>query len=150
MKRFLKRILSQADLETISAKIAAVEKTTTGQIRICIRQRRHWRERKLTLHEVAVHEFHRLGMEHTKQRTGVLLLLLMSERKFQIVADKGIHEKVKEGTWDEVAGLMAKDFVAGNFCAGITGGINHIGEILTKHFPANGDKAQLPNDVVVD
>jgi len=146
--RFLKKYLSDEDLKTIAATIADVERTTNGQIRVSIRQRRHWRERKLTLHELAVQEFHRLGMQNTKHRTGVMILLLMSERKFHIVADRGIHEKVKDGTWESVAGEMAHHFKAGNFCEGICSGIREAGKILAAYFPKDGE-SELSNDVVV-
>ncbi len=149
MERFLKKYLSDADLDTIANTIAEVEKNTSGQIRICIRQRRHWRERKLSLHDLTVNEFHRMGMQLTKHRTGVLILLLISERKFHIVADRGIHEKVKDGTWEQIAGTIAKHFAAGNFCAGICNGIQEAGEVLAAHFPNDGGAQELPSTVEV-
>ena len=150
MRGFIKKYLSDDDLKTIAAKIAEVENTTNGQIRVSIRQRRHWREWKLSLHQLAVREFHRLGVQRTQHRTGVLILLLMSERKFHIVADEGIHAKVQEGTWDRIAASMGEHFKKGNFCKGICEGIGQAGNILAAHFPKEtGDRTELPNDVEI-
>lgn len=150
-KGFLKKYLSEADLAGIAAKIGEVEKTTSGEIRVCIRHRRHWRERKMSLHELAVHEFHRLKMHHTKERTGILIMLLFNERKFHIVADEGIHRKVEDGTWDRVAEGIAAHFKKGNFFQGICDGLESVGTVLSRHFPRQkGGENELPNKVEVD
>ena len=149
-KGFLKKYLSETDLAGIAAKIGEAEETTSGEIRISIRHRRHWRERKLSLHELAVREFHRLNMHGTRERNGVLILLLFSERKFHIVADEGVHGKVQDGTWDLIADGMASHFKQGNFCDGICEGISAVGEVLRRHFPPHtGDQNELPNEVSI-
>ena len=149
MKFLLRKYLTKEDLKLISAKIADVEHSTSGEIRVSVRHKRNWSERKFPLHEVALHEFTRLGMHKTKHRTGVLILLLMSERKFHIIADEGIHTKVEEGTWDRVAKTMAEHFKKGNFCKGICDAIGAVGATLIKHFPRRpDDRNELSNDVV--
>src|SRR5690242_15751416 len=95
-----KRILSDEDLRILSEKISEAETGTSGEIRVVVRHARHWKERSLTLHELALREFRRLNMHKTAGRTGVLILLLVSEKSFQIIGDEGIHAKVKEGTWE--------------------------------------------------
>ena len=146
---FSRRILSKEDLHAIAAKIAEVEETTSGEIRVVLRHRRHWGERKLTLHELGVTEFHRLGMQNTTDRHGVLIMLLLSERKFQIIADEGIHKKVEDGTWDKIAETISTHFRAGGFLKGLLEAVEDVGEVLSAHFPA-GEKGadQLPNDVI--
>ncbi len=148
--RLHKDIFSKADFEQISAKISEVEKSTSGEIRLSIRHGRNWNERKLSLHELALGEFHRLCMQNTKERTGVLILLLISEKKFHIVADEGIHNNVKEGTWDEIAKNMSACFKEGSFLKGITEAIDSVGSVLKLHFPKNQlDKNELSNDVSI-
>ena len=134
-KGFLKKYLSPADLDEIASKIAEAEKATSSEIRVSIRHRRHWRERNLPLHELAVHEFHRMGMHKTLRRTGVLILLLFSERKFHIVADEGIHTKVADGTWEHVAQTISLHFRKGNFRDGLIEAVGMVGALLARHFP---------------
>jgi len=150
-KKFIRRFLSEKDLETIANLIAEVEKQTIGEIRVSIRERKHFLERKLTLHELALREFYRLGMEKTRQRTGVLIFLLFSEKKFHIIADEGIHRRVSDGTWERVADAMSAHFRRGHFCQGICEGIERVGKILAENFPTQaGDVNELPNQVNIE
>lgn len=146
---FEKKILSKDDLQTIASVIAEVEKQADGELRVVLRHHRHLTERKLSLHELALREFTRLGMHKTQHRNGILIFLLVSERRFQIIADEGIHTKVEDGTWEAVAATMSSHFRERNFRKGITEALRAVGEILSRHFPATGQKAnELPNDVV--
>jgi uncharacterized membrane protein len=151
MKLFSKKILSREELQTLAAEIGKMEQSTTGEVRVVLRHHRHITERKRPLHEIALGEFRRLGMHHTKDRTGVLIFLLISERKFHIVADEGIHKKVEEGAWDSVAAAMSAHFKGGNFGQGISEAIRAVGMILATHFPRTAEKGnELPNDIIED
>ncbi len=144
-----KRILTAQDLRELTAVIAEAEKETSGEIRVVVRHRRTWRERKLALHELALKEFHHLGMHKTRDRTGVLILLLLSERKFHIIADEGIHGKVAEGTWDRVAARMSAHFKEGKFLHGLSEAIRAVGNTLAGHFPRNpNDRNELPDQII--
>ena len=148
MKFLLKTYLSEEDIKAIAAKIAGVESRTSGEIRVSIRHRRRRSERNLSLHELALKEFTRLGMHRTKDRTGVLILLLMSERKFHIIGDKGIHSRVAEGTWDRIAVEMTLHFKDGNFGKGICAGVDAAGTEIKRHFPRKpDDRNELPNTI---
>jgi uncharacterized membrane protein len=145
----LKKYLTKSELEVLSTDIAKAEKNTSGEIRVVVRHRRHWKERKLQLHDIALNEFHRLGMEKTRDRTGVLIMLLLSERKFQIVADEGIHTKVEEGTWERLASSMCNHFKGGKFYQGISETICAVGSELAKHFPRKPDDTdELSNEII--
>ncbi len=147
MSFFAKNIFTKAELASLASVIAEAESGTTGEIRVVIRHRRHYRERKLALHEIAYREFCGLGMQKTTDRTGVLILLLLSERAFHIIADEGIHRKVGEGTWDAVAASMSADFRDGKYTDGIAGAIRAVGKELATHFPGRGTN-QLPDEIV--
>jgi uncharacterized membrane protein len=145
----MKKLLTKDDLKFFSEQIAAVEAQTSGEIRVVIRHRRRWKERSLSLHNLALGEFQRLRMNETPERTGVLILLLLSERAFHIVADEGIHSRVKDGTWDSIASGMSSHFKKGDFRAGISHAIDRVGDVLAEHFPQTaGRGGLLPNDVV--
>ncbi len=144
-----RKILSREDLEALSAEIGTVESKTAGEIRIVVRHRRHFTERRLSLHDLALREFVRLGMHKTESRTGVLILLLVSEKKFHIIADEGIHRLVPEGTWDEVASAMSAHFREGRFRQGIAETVQKVGNLLAAHLPpVPGDTNELSNDVI--
>jgi uncharacterized membrane protein len=150
MKIQVKKIFSQEDLTDIAAAIGEVEKTTAGEIRVSVRQRRRWRERSLTIGEMARQEFQLLGMTKTKDRTGILLFLLLQDRKFFILADEGIHTKVEEETWTRIAREISTHFSQNNFRHGIIHGVKAVGEVLSKFFPRKSDDTnELSNDVHV-
>jgi uncharacterized membrane protein len=145
----MKKYLTKEHLHELSASISEAERNTSGQIRVVLRHRRHWNERKLSLHDLAMKEFFRLKMERTRDRTGVLILLLFSERKFHVLADEGIHAKVPDGTWEKVAEKMSGHFKGGKFVAGISEAIRAVGAELARHFPRRSDGTnELPNDIV--
>jgi uncharacterized membrane protein len=150
MKNLVKTLFTKENLAVIASAIGEAEKTTAGEIRVSIRQKRQWREKKLSIEEMARHEFHNLGMTKTKDQTGVLIFLLMDERKFFVLADKGIHTKVEELTWTRIAEEMSSHFTKKNFLEGVLYGIQAVSKVLSQFFPRKtNDKNELPNDVHV-
>ena len=143
-------LLTPAELTKIAAAIGEAEKKTSGEIRVSIRKRRAWNERKLSLHDFALKNFYELGMDKTKGKSGVLLFFSLSERSFRIVADEGIHAKVSDGYWDRLAAKLTSHFKEEKFCDGICALVKEIGAKLAAEFPKHaGDTNELPDDVAV-
>jgi len=150
MKNLLKKLFTKEDLALIASAINEAEKTTAGEIRVSIRQRRRWREKKLNIEEMARQEFHSLGMTKTKDQTGILIFLLMDEKKFFILADKGIHTKVEQASWTRIAEEMSSLFSKKDFRQGVIHGVQAVSKVLSQFFPQKAnDKNELPNDVHV-
>lgn len=148
MSAFLQSMFSRADLSAIAARIAELERTTSGEIRVSVVHRRRWRERPLTLEALAEADFRRLGMEKTKDATGVLLFILVDERKFRIVADHGIDERVGQGAWDAIGEMLTSSFKEKKYLDGVLDALARIGAALHEHFPRlAGDTDELSNDV---
>ncbi len=150
MTTHVKKFLPETDLHALAHFIGEQEKRTSGQIRVSIRQRRSRKERGMSIEDLARKEFHSLGMTKTSERTGVLIFLLLEDRKFHILADEGIHTKVAEGTWERIAGEMVRHFSEKRFKEGIEHGIRTVASELGKHFPPNpGERNELPDTVRV-
>jgi len=148
---YIKKYLSKAELDSISNRIAEIEKLTSGEIRICFKKNTAWAERKLSSREMAVKEFHKLGMNNTKDKTGILLYILFKDRKFEIVADKGINEKISGEKWTVITDHLISEFKEGNYKAGIVKALDEIKEILIKEFPRKDDDTnELSNDIVIE
>ena len=134
----------------VSNKIKEAEKTTSGEIRVAIKEHRHFLDRKKNIRQLAEKEFHKLNMHNTRDKTGILLFMLLSDRQFYILADQGIHEKVSNETWDKLRDEIQLKFQSGNFCDGILWGVDRVGKILTKHFPVKSDDTnELSNEIVI-
>jgi uncharacterized membrane protein len=150
-RHFIEQVLSAEDRDAISNAIHSAEQQTRGEIKVVVRERRHLQERRLSLEKLALKEFHRLRLSKTRDRTGILFFLLLDERKFHIVADEGIHRKVSDGTWEQVADSMSSDFRGGKFREGIVRGVEHVGRILSEAFPRKADdKNEISDKVVVE
>ena len=150
MSFFSKNILTKQELQQIADAIQAVEKGTIGEIRVSIRKSRSFKDRKLSLYDLALKNFYELGMDKTKAQTGVLIYLLLSDKQFQIIGDEGIHKKVSSEFWDTVAIRTAEHFQKNKFADGICYAVNEVGTVLKKEFPMKpGDTNELSNEVVV-
>lgn len=149
-KSIIYNFFSDDDFLRFSKKIKEVEKLTSGEIRVCIKEFRNLFEKKKEISQLAKKEFYKLNMHNTRDKTGVLLYLLLGERKFYILADEGINSKVEQNTWDKLRDEIQIKFREGKFSDGIIYCIERVGEILKKHFPIKPDDTnELSNKIVI-
>ena len=150
-KQLIYHFVNDDELLRISNKIKEMEKTTAGEICVSIKEKRSLLEKRKSVRELAEKEFFKLGVANTRDKTGILIFLLLANRSFYILADSGINEKVPLGTWDKIKDEIQKNFSHGEFCKGIIFGIEEVGKILSKHFPIKPDDAnELSNRVNLD
>lgn len=148
MANLVKGFLSKQDLKDIADAIAEQEKRTSGEIRVAVRQKRSRKERSMTVEQLSRHEFVHLGMMKTKERTGILIFILLEAREFFILADEHINQKVVPDTWRSVAQTMAASFAKKEYRQGLLDAVRSVADHLAQHFPARpGDKNELPNTV---
>jgi uncharacterized membrane protein len=141
-----RRFFTPEEQAGIVAAIAAAEKQTSGEIRICLE--RDVNEPGGDPYERAREVFARLEMHQTAARNGVLVYLAVRSRRFAIVGDENLHQLLGEDYWLEVRDLMAREFAAGRFPAGVEAGITAIGAKLGRHFPRRPDDVnELPDDI---
>lgn len=136
----------------IAQAIGAAESGTSGEIRVMILPRCDvdlFYGRRV--YDQAVREFERQGMTKTRDRTGVLILLVLEERRFAIVGDTGIHAKLGDDYWASRAEELKTYFAAGDYVRGLTVAVENVGRELTKHFPrAADDRDELPDAPIVE
>jgi uncharacterized membrane protein len=86
----------------------------------------------------------------TAHNNGLLIYLLLADRRVEIVADRGIDALVGAAGWEKICRDMEADFKAGNFEAGVIKGIAAVSRQLAKYFPAQGaQRNELPDKPVV-
>lgn len=96
----------------------------------------------------ATNVFHHLGMDQTELRNGVLIYVAIKDKKFSIIGDEGIDNKVPDNFWEETKNLMTAEFRKGDITNGIIIGVQHAGEQLAKYFPPDDSKGnELPDDI---
>jgi putative membrane protein len=95
-------------------------------------------------------QFHALGLDQTRGRTGILLFVSVAERYVEILADRGIDEKVPPGTWKEIVAAFTPQVREGKIADGFVGALTACGALLISHFPrAAEDRNELP-DVLIE
>jgi uncharacterized membrane protein len=146
---YIYNFLNDDELLRISDKIKETERRTSGEICVSIREQRSLSERKKDVKEIAEAEFFKRNIDKTRDKTGILIFLLLKDKKFYILADSGINEKVEQNTWDDVKENMQQMFLNGKFCKGILTGIEQVGNILEKYFPIKPDDTnEISNKVL--
>jgi uncharacterized membrane protein len=146
----IRQFLNEDQLAAIARKVGECEKTTSGEIRVVIREKRDWiaRALRLSIRRLAVEEFYRLRMHRTRERTGVIVYFLLEARQFYIYGDKGIHRTLGQERWDAIVAEISSTAKEKDLCEGILCGLDRIGALLTEHFPIRPDDVnELPNEV---
>ncbi len=147
-KKFPLKFLSHSDIEKIKNKISEIEKLTTGEIVVSIKEKRNFLDKKKSLFELAKKEFEKAKIACTKDSTGVLIFILFSEKQFYILPDNNILKFVEKDFWQNLADQMSEKFKANNYVEGLTDCIEKIGEILKINFPIKlNDTNELSNDI---
>lgn len=148
--KILYNYFNDDDFLTISNKIKEMEKITAGEIRVAIKEMKPLLKKKSSILDLAKEEFHKLKMNQTRDKTGILLYMLLKEKQFYILADSGINEKVEQTTWNDLRDKMQIEFKDGHFLEGLLFGIEKVGNILGKYFPIKPDDTnELSNKVVL-
>ena len=140
---FSRTPFSTADRARIVAAIRQAEHATSGEIRVHV-QRRCGADPCRD----AARVFDRLGMTRTAARNGVLVFLAWRDRRFAVIGDTGIHQRVGAAFWRATADAMTPCFAAGDLLAGVVAGVLAAGEALRQHFPhQRSDVNELADEI---
>lgn len=101
------------------------------------------------VHEGAVTSFFLNGLHRTRDMTGIIIYVSVYERMVEILADKGINDKVDPKVWDEVVQDVTQAIRKGEPADGICRAVTRCGELITENFPIKPDDVdELPNLIV--
>lgn len=99
--------------------------------------------------EAAITNFYLNGLHRTRDQTGIIIYVSAYERMVQVLADKGINDKVDPKVWEEVVHIVTAGIRQGTPADGICKAIVKCGELITEHFPIKPDDTdELPNLIV--
>jgi uncharacterized membrane protein len=138
-----KQFFTEVEQQKIISAIQNAEQQTSGEIRVHVEP-----DCKGEPYHRAKEVFEKLGMHATELKNGVLFYVAYKDKKFAVLGDKGIHEKVTQHFWDEVKELLKSEFKNGNFSEGLCIGIKKAGEKLHANFPyKENDTNELSNEI---
>jgi uncharacterized membrane protein len=150
--RSVRRLLPAVSLANIHRTIVAGEARHDGEVRFCIEAALPWSylRRNASARERAVMLFSKLRVWDTERNTGVLLYILLADKAVEIVADRGIANRVETEEWAAICRDLSRAIRAGGAEEGVSQALGRINELLAQHFPPRADNPnELPDSPVV-
>ena len=158
MKRFLRHVamtpltaracFPDATMDAIAREITASETRHRGEIAFVVEAElttgQLWRG--LASRARALEVFSAQGIWNTEENNGVLIYVLLADRKVEIVADRGIDRHAGGPGWKAICDLMERDFQERRFEAGAIAGVRAVSELLERHFPESGERRNQLGD----
>jgi putative membrane protein len=95
-------------------------------------------------HRTALAQFMAHDLQATENRTGILIFVSEAEHHAEVIADAGINAKVPQADWDALVAVLVAAAKADRLADGYVEAIAKAGEILARHFPADG---RNPNEI---
>ena len=96
--------------------------------------------------EKALVSFIERGLHHTRDETGILILISLFEKRVHVLADRGINEVVPPHTWEEIVRTVTGGIHEGRTCEALVAAVRRCGDLLEENFPVKSDDTdELPN-----
>lgn len=140
-------------LDALAHAVGEGEKHHLGEVRFALEARLPpldvWSG--LTPRQRAEQVFAQLGIWNTEHNSGVLIYVLLAERRIEIVVDRGLAACVDAAEWDRISAAMRAAFAAGRWREGSLSGIASVHALTRVHFPSDGrnNPDELPDRPVL-
>ncbi len=139
-----KHFLAQVDHDRLHRAIQSAERGTSARMVVYITHRAV-KDPLAKAHAI----FRRLGMEKKGHHGGFLIFLSPKSQKFAVLGGTGLHEKLGQKWWDEIASLLAREFKEARYMEGLLAATAMAGEEFHRHFASAGAADDSP-DVIED
>jgi uncharacterized membrane protein len=142
----------------LTARVRASERRHAGQVMVCIEGALPlsyaWRAGRQTplsavMRQRAMAWFGRLRVWDTEHNNGVLIYLLLAERRIEIVADRGLMRHTSEAHWQAVLQALRHPLQQGDFESGLTQALEAVSALLVAHFPLTDSRPNELSDLIV-
>jgi len=95
-------------------------------------------------------QFYRQGVQVTPHHSGVLFFVSLAERYVEIVADKGIHEKLGEAHWQAIIDKFVAHVRRGQIVDGFVDAIGACGAAMAEHYPPEPSATNELSDGLIE
>ncbi len=99
--------------------------------------------------EKAVLAFLEQGLHHTRDETGILILLSLFERRVYVLADRGINSVVPANYWDGIVHTITEGIHRGDTCNALCLAIETCGRLLEERFPVKTDDTDELSNLIL-
>ena len=137
-------------MDEIERAIAAAEAIQSCEIRFVVEGRMPLRflRQENAVRQRAVHLFSELRIWDTEGNNGILFYVILSEQRFELVADRAVAKVVTDSDWQAIGKSISGHFAAGFWKEGVLHGIQELAACLKPHFPPGG-RSELSNRPIV-
>ena len=143
--RNIKPFLTAEEIQQVLGTIQLHEQKTSGEIRLCIESKCRYMEPLRRAHEL----FWQLKMNLTTDRNAVLIYIAHKHKDFALYCDGALYQKTSNDFWKEETRRLRYHFFHHNYVEGLIDCIQQIGNVMTQHFPFEGEKKnELPDDII--
>jgi len=143
-----RRMFPETTLSRIAEAIARDEARHRGEVCFAVESALDtgalWRGE--TARDRAAAAFAALKVWDTAENNGILIHLLLADRRIEILADRGLDGRVSDEQWRGVCLLMEERLRAGDAEDAVLQGVAAAGDLLAEHFPVidgRGDRNEL-------
>lgn len=91
------------------------------------------------VNERAARYFTEAGIFNTRDGTGILIFISLLERRVEILADRGISQKIPAEQWTSLVNHIVEGVKINKFAEHLIDAISECGKILKEHFPVRAD-----------
>ena len=115
-------------------------------IRLCTSAERMRHKVKLR----AEHAFSQHALSHTRERTGVLIMLSILERQIYVLPDRSLDGLASTDQWAQVVRVAVEQLQGGDTVSGLCQGIQRCGLLLADICPGRPDDNpnELPDELI--
>lgn len=148
----VRQLFPQSLLQKIEVGIGASEQQHQGQLRFVIESSFNASAifSGTTPRARALEWFGSLRVWDTEHNSGVLVYISMADHAIEVIADRGINNKVNPQAWIDVCALMQVKFAEKDYAEGLESGLAAINTLLMTHMPRKTPLVnELPDDVIL-
>ncbi len=126
--------MNREQRDAIAAAIRDAEDGTTSRIAV-----RVVGDKAVDAFGRAKHEFERAGLHRHEAENAALILVAPKARRFAILGDRALHERVGDDFWNDLVKKSQPYFARGQLFEGILYAVDRIGEAVHEHFPETAE-----------
>lgn len=115
----------------LAAVIADAEAGTTGHIVVRVVD-----DRDVDAFARAKEEFERAGLHGAEHRNAALILVAPRARRYAVLGDRALHERVGDAFWQQVVEEMKPELARNRVHAAVLHAVGRVGAELHRYFPA--------------
>jgi len=143
-----RRTLTPAGLQRLEQAVKDSESRHLGELRLCVEAGLPLTDlwRGMTPRSRAIDLFSQLRVWDTEHNNGVLIYLLLADKRIEVLADRGLHARTSASEWQAIAGSLSAALQGGQFEQGLIVAIEQVSALLKQHYPNTAHQAR-PNEL---